>query len=217
MVAQKVVSYFTRQQYLEWEDKQETKHEYHNGEIVAMAGTSRRHVRITVDVARALGNQLEDGRCEVFSNDMRVLVPECDKYYYPDVVAVCGEPEFEDTDFDNLLNPTLIIEVLSDSTERIDRREKRDCYRTLPSLQTYVLIAQDAPHIEALTPQADGSWRVDVANTLEATVELPSIGCRLRLADVYARVPFLSPRQTDTQQRAEDTSGNGMSAQNEPS
>ena len=190
MVAERTPHYFTRQEYLAWERKAETKHEYHDGVIVAMTGASRRHNRVTLDTVRSLGNQLEGTPCEPFANDMRVLVPECNRYFYPDVIVVCGEAQFEDEEFDTLTNPTLVVEVLSNSTERTDRRLKLDCYRTLPSLQTYALIAQDAPRIETYTRQDDGTWRYGAVSGLEASVSLPAIGCTLRLADVYARVAF---------------------------
>ena len=173
-----------------WERKAEGKSEYHDGVIVAMAGASRRHNRITVDTVRSLGNQLEGALCEPFSGDMRVLVPECDRYFYPDAVVVCGEAQFEDEELDTLTNPALVVEVLSTSTEKTDRRLKWDCYRTLPSLQTYVLIAQDEPRIETYTRQDNGAWEYEAVSGLEATVSLPAIGCTLRLADVYARVAF---------------------------
>ena len=204
MVAVRRTPCMTRREYLEWEVKQETRHEYLNGVIVAMAGASRQHNRITLDVARSLGNQLEDGLCEVFSSEMRVLVPECDRYYYPDVIVVCGESEFEDDVFDTLVNPTLIIEVLSDSTERSDRRDKFDCYETLPSLRNYVLIAQDEPRIEQFYRQEGGTWQYEVARGLEAELTLPAIGCHLRLADVYARVTFVTAPDIEMQAEAND-------------
>src|SRR5579872_3709140 len=103
------------QEYLERERKAETKSEYHSGRVVGMAGGSKEHNRITFDMARHLGNQLEGKTCEGFSSDMRVRVPECNNYYYPNVVVVCEEPQFEDAELDSLLNPTLVIEVLSGS------------------------------------------------------------------------------------------------------
>ena len=191
MVAARQTPYMTRPEYLKWEHRQEIRHEYHDGVIVAMSGATPAHSSIGFNVGLEIGIQVKGSRCQGFDNDLRVYVPACNKYYYPDKSVVCGEPQYEEiAGLRALLNPTLVVEILSDSTERSDRREKRDCYRTLPSLQSYVLISQDMPHIDLWTPQKDGSWRLDVANSLEATVELPSIGCRLRLADVYARVPF---------------------------
>ncbi len=190
MAAQRKQNYFTPQEYLQWERQAQTRSEYHDGMIVAMSGASRVHNRITFDTGRALGNQLAGSRCEPFESDMRVLVPDCNRYFYPDLVVVCGEAQFEDAELDTLLNPTLIIETLSDSTERTDRRLKLDCYRTLPTLQTYVLIAQDEPRIETFTRQTDGTWRHEAVTGLDAVLSLPAIGCTLRLADVYARVEF---------------------------
>jgi len=190
MVAQSKRPYIMPHEYLQRERRADTKSEYHDGVIVAMSGASRQHNRITFDTARSLGNQLQNTPCEPFSGDMRVLTPECNRYFYPDVIVVCGEAQFEDETLDTLTNPTLIVEVLSESTERMDRRMKWDCYQTLPSLRTYVLIAQDEPRIETFTRQEDGAWSYSAANKLEATVSLPAIGCTLRLSDVYARVEF---------------------------
>ncbi|HZO87468.1 MAG TPA: Uma2 family endonuclease [Chthonomonadaceae bacterium] len=148
VVAEKVVPRISPQEYLAHERKAETKSEYHGGRIVAMAGASKGHNRITVNLIRHLANQLEGTSCEPFANDLRVRVPACDKYDYPDVAVVCGEPQFEDSHLDTLLNPTLIIEVLSDTTEAADRGEKFACYRTLASLTTYVLVAQKRPSVE---------------------------------------------------------------------
>ena len=196
MAAQKKQIYLTPQEYLQWERQADTKSEYHDGVIVAMSGASRVHNRITFDAGRALGNQLAGSECEPFESDMRVLVPECRRYFYPDLVVVCGDAQFEDAELDTLLNPTLIIETLSDSTERTDRRLKLDCYRTLPTLQTYVLIAQDEPRIETFTRQADDTWRHEAVTGLDAVLPLPAIHCTLPLADVYARVSF-APAQED--------------------
>ncbi len=193
MVAFAKNRFVTPQEYLEYERKAVTKHEYHNGQIVAMAGASWAHNLITANSSRHIGNQLEEGPCVVVVTDLRVRVPACNKYYYPDGIVVCGEPAFEANGFDTLLNPRLIIEVLSDSTERADRIEKFDCYETLASLTDYVLISQHEPRVEHYARLSDGGWHYIVARGLEATLPLPSIGCELRLAAVYARVSFLPP------------------------
>jgi Uma2 family endonuclease len=206
MVAHSKREYVTRQEYLAGERKATTKSEYHDGVVVAMAGASRQHNRITFDTARSLGNQLEGAPCEPFSSDMRVLVPECNRYFYPDVVVVCGEARFEDAELDTLENPSLIIEVLSESTEHADRRLKSDCYRTLPSLRTYVLIAQDEPRIETFTRQDNGVWGYEAVSGREAVMPLPAIGCMLRLSDVYARVEFPPPPDADTPQAESNAS-----------
>ena len=177
-------------EYLEREREAEFRSEYDQGVIIPMTGASREHNRITFDTSRHLGNQLDGSTCEGFAQDLRVRIPQCDKYYYPDVVVVCGEPRFEDAAFDVLLNPKLIIEVLSDSTERKDREEKFDCYETLESLTDYVLISQTEPRIEHFSRLESGGWRFVVVRGLEAVLSLPAVNCNLRLADIYARVTF---------------------------
>jgi Uma2 family endonuclease len=129
-----------------------------------------------------------------------VRVPACDKYYYPDVTVVCEPPQFEDGRRDTLLNPTLLIEVLSDSTQATDRDEKWQCYQTLESLQSYVLISQNKPLVEIYRRQADG-WFYTAFTQLESVVPLDAIGCELKLAEVYARVPF--PPHPNQEERGE--------------
>lgn len=176
--------------YFEREETAETKTEYHDGVLASMAGASPAHIRITTNLTRLLGNQLEGSSCEPFGSDMRVMIPDCNAVFYPDLTVTCGAPQFTEHNLATLLNPTLIVEVLSPSTERVDRGMKFDCYRTLPSLQAYVLVSQDEPRVALYTRQSDGSWRYDVATGLEATLVLQAIDCELRLTDVYARVVF---------------------------
>jgi Uma2 family endonuclease len=176
--------------YFEREDAAETKSEYYNGVIVAMAGASPAHSRITTNLTRLVGNLLEGKPCEPFDSDMRVFVEKCNAVYYPDLMVTCETPRFAETRMATLLNPTLIIEVHSDSTWHTDRVDKLDCYRTLASFITYILVAQDSPRIELFIRQADGSWLYYVAKGMDAVLRLESIGCELRLADVYARVEF---------------------------
>jgi Uma2 family endonuclease len=198
MVAVARPRYVTPQEYLVWERRAETRSEYHDGIIVAMAGASWEHGVITGNAVRHLGNALEETPCATIPQDLRVRVPECNKYYYPDVVVVCGEPQFEDTEHDTLLNPTLIVEVLSPSTERKDRGEKFDCYQTLDSFTTYVLVSQEEPRVECFMRQSDDQWLYQRAVGLDASLTLPSIGCTLRLADLYARITFPSPDAPDS-------------------
>ena len=185
---------FTPLEYLERERSAEFRSEYDHGVIIPMAGASKEHNSITFDVSRHLGNQMQGTSCEGFSQDMQVRVPECDKYYYPNIVVVCGTPQFEDdAAVDVLMNPTPIIEVLSKSTEQKDREEKFDCYETLESLTDYVLISQTEPRIEHFSRQEQGVWQFVVARGVNAVLELPAIGCSLRLADVYSRIEFPLP------------------------
>jgi Uma2 family endonuclease len=177
----------TVEEYLTLERQSETRHEYMNGEMFAMTGASRRHNRIALNVATVLDRQLADRGCEVFVSDMRVEIPAAHLFTYPDVVVACGEPAYGDGETDTLLNPTLIVEVLSSSTERYDRGAKFESYRTLPSLAEYVLIAQDRVHVEHFVRQGGGAWLLTETDRIEDGLELPSIGCRLELGEIYKR------------------------------
>jgi len=180
---------WTVEDYLAFERASEEKHEYLAGDIYLMTGASRKHNLIGVNLARILGTQLLGRSCEAYINDMRVRV-SAKNYTYPDFKVVCSTPEFEDAEVDTLLNPTLIIEVLSPSTEQYDRSKKFQNYRTLDSLQEYILISQDAPRIERYLRQENGQWLFSDAALLESTVEITSIGCSLPLSDVYDKVKF---------------------------
>jgi Uma2 family endonuclease len=181
-------SYVTPEEYLSFERAAEYKNEYFDGEIVAMTGASRKHILITLGVAAALREQLRGRPCETYSSEMRVRIPSANLYTYPDVVVACGKPEFEDAEVDTLLNPVLIVEVLSKSTAAYDRRQKFDYYRTLPSLEEYLLVEQDEYHVVQYVRQRDGRWLLADIRGAEASVELSSVGCVLKLADVYERV-----------------------------
>jgi Uma2 family endonuclease len=181
----------TEAEYLEFERKSESKHEFIDGEVFAMSGASRAHNLICVNLSRRISNQLDGKNCEVYASDMRVKI-SARQYVYPDVIVVCGEAKLSDDKFDNLLNPTIIIEVLSDSTEAYDRGTKFKNYRKLDSLQEYILIAQDKPSIERFVRQPNGTWNISANDTegLESSVELTSIGCTLHLTEVYEHVVF---------------------------
>ena len=183
----------TPEEYLACERNSEIKNEYFNGEIFAMTGASVNHNRIGSNINRFLGNQLADRSCDVFSNDMRVKVQKIDKYTYPDVVVACGDLELEDQQFDTLLNPTVIFEILSRSTELYDRGKKFTHYRLIPSLQEYILVSQYYCHIEQFIRGDDGIWRLfDPYTAMEDRIKLVSIDCELRLSDIYSRVEFES-------------------------
>jgi Uma2 family endonuclease len=181
---------YTPEEYLALDREAEFKSEYHAGEIFAMAGASENHDMIAVNVLADLRARLRGGPCRPFSADMRVQIPEAARYTYPDVTVVCGERQFADGRRDVLLNPTLVVEVLSPSTEAYNRGDKAQAYRQLASLQEYLLIAPDRPHVEQYTRQADGRWLLSEAHQLAAVVRLASIRCDLSLADVYEGVSF---------------------------
>ncbi len=178
----------TETQYLAMERASETKSEYFDGEVFAMAGTSRRHGILAGNAFAALHPQVRQQRCDIFQNDMRVKVAATGLYTYPDVVVACGGGQYEDTDVDTLLNPTIIIEVLSKSTMAYDRGEKFQQYRKLPSLGDYILVSQDRRLIEHYSRQPDGRWLLSEYSELSDVIELPSIGCHLALRDVYDQV-----------------------------
>lgn len=173
------------QDYLALERQLEWKSEYIDGEMVAMTGVSREHSLIVTNLSRELSLQLLGRPCEVHANDLRVRVTATGLYTYPDLVVACGDPVFEE---DTLLTPTLIIEVLSPSTEAYDRGKKFESYSALDSLQEYLLVAQDRPRVEQLVRQDDGRWTFSASNDLAAVLVLPSIQCELALAKVYSKV-----------------------------
>jgi Uma2 family endonuclease len=181
----------TPEEYLTREREAETRSEFFAGEIFAMAGASEEHNTIAFNVAGELHSQLKGRPCRGYSGDMRVRVSETGLYTYPDVVIVCGEPLFEDERRDTLLNPTLIVEVLSPTTEAYDRGEKFIQYRRLESLREYVLIAQNRIHIERFLRQPDQQWLLSEASNPDDVVVLSSIGCQLALSDVYDRVELV--------------------------
>ena len=187
---------FTPEEYLELERKAETKSEYLNGEIFPMPGVSRAHSLIVKNLTIELGTQFMDRPCEQHGPDMRVKIPASGLYTYPDIAALCGEPKFEDRQVDTLLNPQLIIEVLSDSTESYDRGRKFAHYRRIESLMEYVLVSQSECRIEQYLRQDHGKWLYAETTDPNASVELTSVTCRLLLSRVYQKVAFepVTPR-----------------------
>ena len=179
---------YTPEEYLALERKAKDKSEYFAGEIFAMSGASRQHNLIVANVVATLHGQFRNRPCEVYASDMRVKASPTGLYTYPDVVALCGEPQFDDEQKDTLLNPTVIIEVLSSSTEAYDRGDKFGHYRKLASLTEYVLISQEKLHIEHYVRQPDNQWLLSEASSPQDTVRLPSINGVLVLAEVYDKV-----------------------------
>lgn len=180
-------THVTAEEYLKLERSSETKSELHDGQVYAMTGASREHNLIVLNIGRELSNQLKKRPCEAYLNDMRVKAAEARSYHYPDVAVVCDKPQFEDAHVDTLLNPTLLVEVLSPSTEAYDRGGKFAHYRKIPTLQEYLLVAQDQPSIERYLRQGD-VWILSEAVGLDAGVVLESIGCTLSLREVYDKV-----------------------------
>lgn len=187
-------AYLTPEEYLALERASESKSEYIDGEMFAMTGASLHHSLITLSLGGELRQQLKGRSCSVFVNDLRVWVPAAGLYTYPDVGVVCGEPALADEHFDMLTNPTVLIEVLSPTTEAYDRGRKFEAYRTLASLREYLLVSQDRPRVEQYIRQEDGShWTFSAETGLDAILELPSIQCRLALVEIYDKVGFPAP------------------------
>lgn len=182
--------YTTPQEYAALELEAETKSEYWNGEIYAMAGASPRHTIIAANVIAAFHVQLRGRPCSVHTGDLRVKVSPTGLYTYPDVVVVCGKARFDEIVPNTLLNPAIIVEVLSKSTESYDRGGKFDHYRTLETLTDYLLVSQETASVEHRMRQPDDKWLLGIYKGLQTTVPLPSIGCELALADVYDKVDW---------------------------
>lgn len=174
-------------EYLTFERASEVKHEYADGEVFAMAGGTREHSLIAGNIVRELGNALRTKPCEVHGSDLRIKIAASGRYVYPDASVVCGSTLFEDSGRDTLLNPIVIIEVLSDSTEAYDRGEKFELYRTIPSVQEYVVVSQKKVRVEHFQRRPDGRWVLAVLGP-EDRLELASIGCELVTEELYLKV-----------------------------
>ena len=178
--------FFTPEEYLIIERNAEFKSEYVAGKIYAMAGASVEHNLITANVAGEFYVQLKGGGCRTYASDMRVCTSPEGLYTYPDVTVGCGEPETLDGHGDVLLNPTVIVEVLSPSTEAYDRGDKAEHYRQLASLTDYILISQDRCRVEHFARQGEHAWLLSEYTSVTDQVVLGAIGCTLRLSDIYA-------------------------------
>ena len=200
---------YSAEEYLALERKSEERHEYLDGEIYEMAGESPAHGTISMNLSRIVSTQLLGTPCQAFAKDTKIRsgfarpsrrTPK-GLFSYPDLVVVCGEMKFHDEHQDVLLNPTVIIEVLSPSTQAFDHIGKWERYqRWLPSLRDYLMVAQSRPQIEHYERQESGEWLYSRVDQLEATVRLPSIGCTLKLADVYDRIVFPPDEELDDDQ-----------------
>lgn len=178
----------TEDEYLAFERRSEFRHEYVAGEVFDMTGASREHNLIVMNIGAALHAQLRDRPCNVYASDQRVKVRGAKHYSYPDVVVTCGEEEFADAELDTLLNPLVIFEVLSDSTEAYDRGKKFESYQLVESLTDYLLVSQHARRIEQFTRRTGRDWIYTEAHEPGDAVRIQSIGCELKLEDVYLKV-----------------------------
>ncbi|NUQ75413.1 MAG: Uma2 family endonuclease [Polyangiaceae bacterium] len=178
---------WTAQEYLVWERQQPTRHEFFQGEVFAMGGATREHNLLVVNITAELRNALRKKPCETYPSDMRVKVPATGLYTYPDASVVCGKPEFEDGGMDTLLNPLVLVEVLSDSSERYDRGKKFEQYRSIPSLTDYVLVSQDHVLVEHFRRGEGGTWVLSEVRA-GGRVALSGPECGLEVDEIYFKV-----------------------------
>jgi Uma2 family endonuclease len=187
-------TYLTPEEYITLErkaipDAETVRSEYVKGKIIAMSGASRAQNLITMNISTTLHVSLKGQGCETYANEMRVSTPSTSSYFYPDVVAVSDEPRFEDDVFDTLLNPIIIVEVLSPSTEAYDRGEKLLHYRQLESLKEYILVSQDRVYVERYLRKPE-EWGYTSFQELDEVLPLTSIQCELPLQEIYEHVKF---------------------------
>ncbi len=188
--------YLSPEEYLALERQAEFKSEYFNGVVYAMSGASLNHNKIVANVIAELVQQLRGRPCSALPSDIKVRMPDSRKFFYPDISVVCGEPQFHDERTDVILNPILLIEVLSESTEGFDRGGKFQAYQRLESLQEYILLSQNKPVIEQYVRQSEAVWKYTAVIGLESSLSLPSIECTLNLSNVYDKVT-----ETETDER----------------
>lgn len=191
----------TAEEFLAWEIANDTKHEFIDGDVIAFAGASPNHAQIAHNLSGIFYNRLRKSGCRTYVADMRVRVGKSRAYTYPDLVIACGELKFADDEQGTLLNPTVIVEVLSPSTAMIDRVKKFDLYTAIPSLQEYILVAQDRMQIEQFVRQPDGKWLYAKVNASNAKLTLPSIDVILEFVDVYENV---APSDSDGANEPDD-------------
>ena len=183
-MASRTIPCVTPGEYLEAERKASFKSEYYAGQVFAMAGATPRHTRISTNLLISLGLALRGGPCQVFNSDMRVHTPRTGLYTYPDVSVVCGQPIFLQND--NLVNPTLIVEVLSKSTERHDRTAKFLDYQSVPSLQEYLLVSQYSRSITHCVRLQGEEWRIETIGSENSVIRRSAIGVELTVNQIYA-------------------------------
>ena len=182
------ITYVTPDEYLAGERLSESRGEYLEGVVCPMTGGSVSHILIVGNITTELTLRLRTRPCRVFPIDMKVRLPDSRKFFYPDVIVLCGEPQFHDERTDIILNPLLVIEVLSESTEAFDRGAKFLAYQTLDFLKEYVLVAQDKPVVEQYVRNEGGTWTYTLASGLGSSLTLPSVECTLNLSAVYDKV-----------------------------
>lgn len=186
-------------EYLVFEEKSKIKHEFMDGEIYAMAGATRKHNLATTNISTELGLHLRETDCEVYANDFRVKIRN-EHYVYPDVAAACGEISTENNEM-TLLNPVVIFEVLSKSTEKRDRSEKAEDYFKLESLKEYVLVAQSKIRVEHFSRQSNNKWSLEILENIDDELYLKTIECRISLKLIYLKIKFPALKLVETKKK----------------
>ena len=181
-------TFITPEEYLALDRKAEVKSEYYAGQVIAFAGASKRHNLIVANVLAGIHRQLMDRPCNVYPSDMRVRVSKTGMYAYPDVVVTCGEEQFADDNSDILLNPIVLIEVLSESTANYDRGDKFEHYRRIESLREYILVSQELYRADQYVRQNDTQWLLTEFHRAEDTIKFSSINCELAVKEIYAKI-----------------------------
>ena len=185
---------YTLEEYFALERTSEGKYEYWQGEVFAMSGASPAHAQIQVNLITLLRSQLRGRPCRIFPSDIRLKVPSLPPYRYPDLSALCGEPVFETLGgLDVLTNPTLIVEILSPTTEAFDRGDKFTHYKSISSFSEYLLMAQHRPHVGQYVKQSAEVWSYQEYNDLSASLYVHALECRLVLEELYQDVIFVPP------------------------
>ncbi len=181
--------FYTLDEYFALVRESDERYEYWDGEIFCMSGGSKEHSIIASNLIRCIGNLLAQSNCQVFTSDLAIKVPTAPPFRYADVSIGCGDLEFEEIGgIDTLVNPIMLIEILSPSNKRFDRNAKFALYKSIPSFMEYLLVVQNQPCITQFVKQKDGSWRPSETTQLENSIYLPSIGLALQLSDVYQRI-----------------------------
>jgi Uma2 family endonuclease len=182
--------YYTLEEYFLLEKGSERRFEYWDGQIFCMSGGSEQHATLTSNIHREVANKLRGKNCRAYTEGTPIVTPTLPPYRYPDTSAACGKPQFQSFDgIDALVNPTLVVEVLSTSTEAVDRKQKKGAYQALPSLQEYLLVAQTAHHVTRFSRHGE-FWHREEFSGLDAVIPLPSLDCELALRDIYEGVVF---------------------------
>lgn len=183
-----VIQKISELEYLKQELQAQSKSEYHHGEVLAMAGASEAHVLIVTNLVREISQCLKELNCRVYSTDRLLHVPDCDSYYYPDLMLVCGDSQIHQKteNIDAILNPQVIIEVLSDSTRAFDLSEKFRCYQQIPSLEQYILVEQDSLLVESYQKQTIQNWNLQIFNQKKQKVRI--LDCEILLQEIYDKV-----------------------------